>query len=48
MCLGCASLQKDRKDLQALYKRIPFVPTADEIVELATDHLTKAPYAIVA
>jgi hypothetical protein len=30
------------------FSSIPFVPSADEIVDVAVEHLAKAPHAIIA
>jgi pyruvate-formate lyase-activating enzyme len=45
-CLGCLSLQTDLS-CQASHRRISFIPTRDEIVNLAADHLSTAEEAIV-
>ena len=45
-CLGCISLQP-AESCPSSQERIPFVPTPDEIVELAADHLQNAPEPIV-
>jgi pyruvate-formate lyase-activating enzyme len=45
-CLGCISLQR-RKTLCASQKRIAFVPTPEEIAEVAVPHLQKAEGPVV-
>jgi pyruvate-formate lyase-activating enzyme len=45
-CLGCLSLQTDLS-CQASHRRISFIPTRDEIVNLAANHLETAEDAIV-
>lgn len=45
-CLGCISLQQ-RKDLKATQDRIRFVPTPEEIAEVAVPHLQQAERAVV-
>ena len=45
-CLGCISLQPS-DCCPANHERIPFVPTPEEIVELALPHLLEAPEPIV-
>ncbi len=45
-CLGCISLQKD-SGFCASQDRIAFVPTPEEIAEVAVPHLLKAPRAVV-
>ncbi len=45
-CIGCISLQED-SPVTATQDRITFVPTPDELAEVATMHLTKAPRAVV-
>jgi pyruvate-formate lyase-activating enzyme len=45
-CLGCLSLQTDLS-CQASHRRIEFVPTQEEIVELAANHLIIAEDPIV-
>ncbi|ROR03076.1 radical SAM protein [Desulfosoma caldarium] len=45
-CLGCISLQ-EASGLCATQDRIRFVPTVDEIAEVAVSHLRKAPRAVV-
>ncbi|MGQ9669052.1 radical SAM protein [Desulfosoma sp.] len=45
-CLGCISLQEE-SGLCATQERIRFVPTAEEIAEVAVPHLLKAPRAVV-
>ncbi len=45
-CLGCISLQEGT-DICATQERIRFVPTPDEIAQVATAHLQKAPRAVV-
>lgn len=45
-CLGCISLQKN-SGICAPQDRISFVPTPEEICEVAVGHLKKAPRAVV-
>ena len=45
-CLGCLSLQAD-ESCDASHHRITFLPSKEEIVSLATAHLTRSPKAIV-
>jgi len=45
-CVGCISLQPSGK-CSASMERLSFVPTVDEIAELAIDHLTRAPEAFI-
>jgi pyruvate-formate lyase-activating enzyme len=45
-CLGCLSLQTDLS-CQASHRRISFIPTRDEIVDLAANHLSAAEDPIV-
>jgi pyruvate-formate lyase-activating enzyme len=45
-CIGCISLQKDTGVSSAQF-RIDFTPTAEEIIELAVDHLESAPEPVV-
>jgi pyruvate-formate lyase-activating enzyme len=45
-CLGCISLQ-ERTDLCATQDRITFVPTPQEIADIAIPHLARAPGAVV-
>ncbi|RME64480.1 MAG: radical SAM protein [Nitrospirae bacterium] len=45
-CVGCISLQKDT-GICAPQERISFVPTPEEICEIAVGHLKKAPRAVV-
>ncbi|MBU4200175.1 MAG: radical SAM protein [Verrucomicrobia bacterium] len=45
-CQGCISKQ-DEKTIRAPQARIGFIPTVDEIVEIAVPHLKKAPRAII-
>ncbi|MDP8219215.1 MAG: radical SAM protein [Candidatus Theseobacter exili] len=44
-CLGCLSLQPE-DSCQASQDRIDFIPTPEEISEIATRHLQNAPFAI--
>lgn len=46
-CLGCISLQEDPTACQSSQDRLDFVPTVDEISEVAIPHLKQAPNAIV-
>jgi pyruvate-formate lyase-activating enzyme len=45
-CQGCISKQ-DSRSIQAPQARIDFVPTVEEIVEIAVPHLKKAPRAMI-
>ena len=45
-CLGCISLQEDTGVCSAQF-RIEFTPTAEEIIEIAVDHLETAPEPVV-
>ena len=45
-CKGCISKQKSGS-VQASQERIDFIPTVDEIVEIAVPHLEKAPRAMI-
>jgi len=45
-CLGCLSLQPEGS-FEASHERIAFTPSMEEVVHLATGHLTRAPEAIV-
>jgi len=45
-CLGCISLQEDTGVCSAQF-RIEFTPTAEEIIEIAIDHLETAPEPVV-
>lgn len=45
-CVGCISLQPSGC-CPASQERIPFIPSPEEIVEMAVPHLTKAPRPIV-
>jgi len=45
-CQGCISKQ-DSKSIMSPQKRIGFVPTVEEIVEIAVPHLNKAPRAMI-
>ncbi|MBN2601243.1 MAG: radical SAM protein [Candidatus Marinimicrobia bacterium] len=45
-CLGCISLQEDTGVCSAQF-RIGFTPTAEEIIEIALDHLETAPEPVV-
>lgn len=46
-CIGCISLQDDPKACQASQDRLTFVPTVDELCEVAVPHLKQAENAIV-
>jgi len=46
-CVGCISEQRQENGVQAPQDRITFVPTVEEIVEIAVPHLENAPRAIV-
>ena len=45
-CLGCISLQEGEQ-ICASQERIPFVPTPEEIAEVAVGHLQEAQYPLV-
>lgn len=46
-CLGCISYQPKDTDIQSPQNRITFVPTPEEIAEIAVPHLKKAPMPVV-
>lgn len=46
-CLGCISLQEEPKACQSSQERLDFVPTVQEICEVAIPHLKNAENAIV-
>ncbi|MFA6923728.1 MAG: radical SAM protein [Bacteroidales bacterium] len=46
-CLGCISYQPKENKIKSTQNRIEFVPTVDEIVEIAVPHLENAPKPIV-
>ncbi|MBN1959101.1 MAG: radical SAM protein [Desulfuromonadales bacterium] len=46
-CIGCISLQDEPKACQASQDRLTFVPTVDELCEVAVPHLQHAENAIV-
>lgn len=46
-CVGCISLQDEPKACQASQDRLNFVPTVQELCEVAVPHLQKAENAIV-
>jgi len=46
-CLGCISLQEEPKACQASQDRLDFVPTVEELCEVAIPHLRQADNAIV-
>jgi MoaA/NifB/PqqE/SkfB family radical SAM enzyme len=46
-CVGCLSLQEEEKGCQASHERITFVPTPQEIAEIAVPHLETDQEAIV-
>jgi len=45
-CIGCISLQED-SGICSTQDRISFVPTAEEIAEIAIDHIETAPLPVV-
>jgi pyruvate-formate lyase-activating enzyme len=45
-CIGCISKQEE-DELISPQDRLPFVPTVDEVVEVAVAHLTRSPDAII-
>lgn len=46
-CIGCISFQPAEESIVSTQDRLPFKPTAEEIVEFAVPHLLQAPYPIV-
>ena len=46
-CIGCISLQDEPRACQASQERLTFVPTVEELCEVAVPHLQKAENAIV-
>ena len=46
VCLGCLSLQPDQS-CEASHQRITFIPSKEEIVALAVEHLDQSPGAII-
>lgn len=46
-CVGCISLQNDPKSCQSSQERLNFVPTVEELCEVAIPHLQQADRAIV-
>ena len=46
-CLGCISLQPDDTDVHSAHFRLKFIPTPEEIEEMALHHLATAPYPVV-
>ncbi|PWT72307.1 MAG: radical SAM protein, partial [Chloroflexi bacterium] len=45
-CIGCISKQEE-DELISPQDRLPFVPTVEEVVEVAVAHLTRSPNAII-
>jgi pyruvate-formate lyase-activating enzyme len=45
-CIGCISKQEE-DELISPQDRLPFVPTVEEVVEVAVAHLTRSPDAII-
>jgi pyruvate-formate lyase-activating enzyme len=46
-CLGCLSSQPGESGIAASQERLSFVPTPEEIAQIAVDHLETAPRAVV-
>lgn len=46
-CLGCISYQPKDSKISSTQNRITFVPTPDEIAEIAVEHLNTAPNPVV-
>ncbi|MBI4646175.1 MAG: radical SAM protein [Bacteroidia bacterium] len=46
-CLGCISYQPKKHNISATQNRIAFIPTPEEIAEIAIPHLENAPNPIV-
>ena len=46
-CVGCISEQPQETTVTAPQERIQFIPTPEEIAEIAVNHLEKAPRAVV-
>lgn len=46
-CLGCISYQPKQSGITSTQNRITFIPTPDEIAEIAIEHLNTAPNPIV-
>lgn len=46
-CIGCISKQPRDTTIMASQERIEFIPTVEEIVEIAVPHLQNAPYPVV-
>ncbi|MDD5571640.1 MAG: radical SAM protein, partial [Bacteroidales bacterium] len=46
-CLGCISYQPEENKIKSTQNRIEFIPTVDEIVEIAVPHLENAPEPVV-
>lgn len=46
-CIGCISLQDEETGVTAPQDRISFIPTSEEIAELAVAHLEEAPRPVV-
>lgn len=46
-CVGCISFQPEDEEIFSPQDRLPFKPTAEEIVEYTVPHLESAPYPIV-
>jgi len=46
-CIGCISEQPQESEIPSSQNRLAFVPTVEEIVEIAVPHLEEAPLAIV-
>ncbi len=46
-CLGCISYQPKQSKISSTQNRITFIPTPDEIAEIAIEHLNTAPNPVV-
>lgn len=46
-CIGCISLQPEEHPIGSAHFRLTFRPTAEEIAQIAVDHLQTAPHPIV-
>jgi pyruvate-formate lyase-activating enzyme len=46
-CIGCPNFQENPTVVQALLSRLNFLPTADEVAEVAIYHLSRAANAVV-
>lgn len=46
-CIGCISYQPEESGIPSTQNRLTFIPTVEEIVEVAVPHLETAPRAVV-